>query len=69
MDLAVLQNALQRTLPHARRDVARLPQLPLLRLALINADFPIGPLPQEVMQAVLQRPAYWAFKLVKSLTS
>ena len=38
-----------------------LPNCAGLRLALINADFPIGPLPPEVMHAVVAEPAYWAF--------
>lgn len=41
-----------------------LPGLPAehqLRLALINADFPTGPLPAEVMHSVVAQPAYWAF--------
>ncbi len=29
-------------------------------LALINANFPTGPLPSEVMHAVIARPAYWS---------
>ena len=41
--------------PHA------LPGCPEITLALINADFPQGPLPQEVMRDVIARPAYWAF--------
>ncbi len=40
---------------------ARLPGVEELELALINPDFPTGPLPQEVMQAVIAEPAYWAF--------
>jgi len=41
-----------------------LPDLPPgheLQLALINADFPTGPLPAEVMHNVVAQPAYWAF--------
>lgn len=32
-----------------------------VRLALINTDFQTGPLPVEVMHAVIANPAYWAF--------
>lgn len=32
-----------------------------LTLALINADFPTGPLPADTMHAVIAEPAYWAF--------
>ena len=56
-----LQRALGRTLPMARLDTVTLPDCGAVRLALINADFPTGPLPAEVMHAVLQAPAYWAF--------
>ena len=45
----------------ARLDVGTLPGLPEIQLALINADFPSGPLPPEVMRAVIAEPAYWAF--------
>lgn len=45
----------------ARLQVQRLPDCPQIRLALINADFPTGPLPAEVMHAVIAEPAYWAF--------
>ncbi len=38
-----------------------LPGVPEISLALINRNFPTGPLPQEVMQAVIAAPAYWAF--------
>ena len=33
---------------------------PGLVLGLINADFPTGPLPPEVMHDVIRAPAYWA---------
>ena len=52
---------LQRTLPSANLIISELPTTESLRLALINADFPTDPLPQEVMQAVIAKPAYWAF--------
>ncbi|MBX3707747.1 MAG: 50S ribosomal protein L11 methyltransferase [Pseudomonadales bacterium] len=52
---------LQRTLPDARIEVQALPGCPAIRLGLINADFPLGPLPAEVMHAVIAQPAYWAF--------
>ncbi len=45
----------------ARVEVQHLPGCPEIRLGLINPDFPLGPLPSEVMQAVIARPAYWAF--------
>lgn len=60
-ELANLEERLQRTLPMARTEVQPLPGCPQIRLALINGDFPLGPLPPGVMQAVIARPAYWAF--------
>lgn len=56
-----LEARLQQTLPMARLEPQRLPGCGSLTLALINHDFPTGPLPAEVMQAVIARPAYWAF--------
>jgi predicted nicotinamide N-methyase len=45
----------------AQLAVARLPGLSQIELALITADFPTGPLPPDVMHAVIAEPAYWAF--------
>lgn len=62
-ELRKLERTLQRTLPSAYLQCTTLP-IPLstpLQLALINADFDTGPLPAEVMQAVIAQPAYWAF--------
>jgi predicted nicotinamide N-methyase len=59
--LQQLQRRLQRTLPMANLAVQPLPGCPEIRLALINSDFPTGPLPPDVMHAVIARPAYWAF--------
>ena len=59
-DLNALARRLQDTLPDARLDIHQLPQSEL-RLALINADFQTGPLPADVMRAVIEKPAYWAF--------
>ncbi len=56
-----MQQSLRTTLPMARLETTRLPAVAEIELALINADFPTGPLPQEVMQAVIAEPAYWAF--------
>ncbi|NIP15339.1 MAG: hypothetical protein GWM88_11735 [Pseudomonadales bacterium] len=55
------QQRLNRTLPMARLEPVTLPDCSGMRLALINADFPTGPLPGEVMSAVIEQPAYWAF--------
>ena len=70
--LSQLQLALQRTLPTAHLDHISLPLQAAaasahkatpnsIDLALINADFDTGPLPPEVMRAVIANPAYWAF--------
>ncbi len=59
--IADLELALQSTLPMAHLEVCPLPGLPQLQLALINSDFPTGPLPPKVMHDVIATPAYWAF--------
>ena len=60
-DVGEAQRRLNMTLPMARLEPVTLPDCSGMRLALINADFPTGPLPGEVMTAVVERPAYWAF--------
>jgi predicted nicotinamide N-methyase len=59
--LLTLAERLQRSLPMARVELHALPDCPDIRLALINRDFPLGPLPVDVMRAVIDHPAYWAF--------
>jgi len=61
MRLPELEIRLNRTLPGARIEVQVLPGCRDLALGLINPDFPLGPLPAEVMHAVIAQPAYWAF--------
>lgn len=61
MEFRSLENLLQETLPMARIEPQRLPGCPEITLGLINADFPEGPLPPDVMRAVIAKPAYWAF--------
>ncbi len=56
-----LETRLKRTLPTARVELSPLPDCPAITLGLINADFPLGPLPPETMRAVIAEPAYWAF--------
>ena len=56
-----LEDALQTSLPMARLQAYRVPACRGLQLALINADFPTGPLPAGVTEAVIAQPAYWAF--------
>ena len=55
------EQALQRTLPDARLQITPLPTVEQIQLALINEDYQTGPLPADIMQAVIARPAYWAF--------
>lgn len=59
--LGLLSQRLQRTLPDARLTLRRFADCPGLRLGLINADYQTGPLDPAVMQAVIAKPAYWAF--------
>lgn len=59
MPLEQLAEAIHRTLPDARIEPVPVPGCERITLGLINADFPTGPLPGEVMHAVLERPAYW----------
>ena len=60
-DFSSLDARLQRTLPQARLQLYRPDGLAEIELALINHDFPTGPLPADVMQAVIAEPAYWSF--------
>lgn len=61
MDVPDLQARLRKTLPMARIEIESLSQCDDIRLALINEDFPTGPLPQQVVNDVVRSPAYWAF--------
>jgi len=56
-----LQNVIRATLPDARIEPVELPDCGGIRLGLINADYPVGPLEPEVMRSVIRSPAYWAF--------
>lgn len=60
MPLTGLDRLLKRTLPMARIEPCALPGCPEITLGLINADFPLGPLPPDVVQQVINEPAYWA---------
>jgi predicted nicotinamide N-methyase len=61
MNFEALEHLLQETLPMGRIEPSPLPGCPEITLGLINADFPPGPLPADVMRDVIARPAYWAF--------
>lgn len=56
-----LQARLNATLPDARLAASRLPLAAQVRLWLLSADFPRGPLSPEVAARVVAEPAYWAF--------
>lgn len=61
-DLAArLRRRLADTVPGAELAATRLPLAPSLSLWLLTEDYPRGPLPPEVVAAVTERPAYWAF--------
>ncbi len=60
-NLKQLLQALRLTLPSAELEISRLDKLPSIQLALINSNFPTGPLPEQVMRDVIAKPAYWAF--------
>jgi predicted nicotinamide N-methyase len=53
--------SLRATLPNRRIVAQRLPDCGNITLGLIDPDFPTGPLSADVMRAVIERPAYWAF--------
>ncbi len=56
-----LSARLTATLPEACLAPTSLPLAPQLRLWLLSADYPRGPLPPEVAARVVAEPAYWAF--------
>ena len=60
-NLTELLEALRRTLPSAELEISTLDKVPSIQLALINSNFPTGPLPEQVMRDVIAKPAYWAF--------
>lgn len=61
MSVAELQFRLETTLPEGYLEIVAVPGYQTIELALINRDFPVGPLPQPVMNAIIRDPAYWAF--------
>ena len=61
MSLAELQSRLDATLPDGYIEAVGVPGYQAINLALINGDFPIGPLPNAVMNAVIKEKAYWTF--------
>ena len=59
--LETLNANLRATLPNGRIVAQPLPECGDITLGLIDPEFPTGPLPPDVMHAVIERPAYWAF--------
>lgn len=60
-DAAALDAWLCAFLPGAHLVASALPLVPELKLWLINADYPVGPLPAEVARQLMDDPPYWAF--------
>jgi predicted nicotinamide N-methyase len=59
--LRQLQQRLRETLPSAKLEIRSIPNAFGIKLALINRNFPTGPLDQQTMRDVINNPAYWAF--------
>lgn len=60
-DAVALDAGLRALLPGARLLASALPLVPEIRLWLINADYPAGPLPPDIAHTLMERPPYWAF--------
>ena len=60
-DRSALDDYLRELLPGARLVDSALPRVPEMRLWLINADYPAGPLPADVARTLMENPPYWAF--------
>lgn len=60
-DAAALDAFLRGQLPGARLEATPLPLVPEMCLWLINADYPVGPLPGDVARQLMEAPPYWAF--------
>lgn len=58
---ATLSAHVQAIVPAARIETLVLPQIPALRLLLLNADYPRGPIPDDLAQRLMDQPFYWAF--------
>ena len=56
-----LQQHLHQILPSAHLEVASLPDVPAIRLWLLNRDYPQQALTQPEMQQVMNNPLYWIF--------
>lgn len=60
-DACALDASLRSLLEGARLQATVLPRMPEIRLWLINADYPVGPLPPAVARRLMESPPYWAF--------
>lgn len=60
-DARALDDALRALLAGARLQPTALPAVPEIRLWLLNADYPAGPLPPDVARTLMAAPPYWAF--------
>jgi predicted nicotinamide N-methyase len=59
--LETLNSNLRATLPNGCIVAQPLPDCGNITLGLIDPAYPTGPLPPDVMRAVVEQPAYWAF--------
>lgn len=59
--LNALQTQLQRKIPNARLSTIALPQVPEIRLALVDDAYPQADLTQEQVEDLMDNPPYWAF--------
>ena len=62
-NLKQLLEALRLTLPLTELEISKLDKVHSIQLALINSDFPTGPVPERVMRDVIAKPAYLEFLL------
>lgn len=60
-DARELDAYLRGLLPGAHLEAVALPLVPEIRLWLVNADYPVGPLPADVARVLMEAPPYWAF--------
>ena len=56
-----LESILHQTLPSCALELARIPLCPSIQLALLQAELPQSPLPDDEMRQVIAAPAYWCF--------
>lgn len=59
--LLELQIQLQQKVPNATLSITNLPQVPSIKLALIDGAYPQAELTQEQIEALMDEPPYWSF--------